>query len=124
MTALVLVCIGAATGAQEEYLVGGPLAGVKLPLFKGLHGEPTGYPGGTPELQEKAKGTLFTGDDGNLFPELELYPGAEEHWRGYYVSRSPPRVPGDQMKRPTTELILLYLPLAVDRAEEPFRLQV
>jgi len=91
MTALVLVCIGAATGAQEEYLVGGPLAGVKLPLFKGQHGEPTGYPGGTPELQEKAKGTLFTGDDGNVFPEMELYPGAEEHWRGYYLKYIPQR---------------------------------
>ena len=32
----------------DEYEIGGPLAGLKLPLFKTHHGEKPGYPGNLP----------------------------------------------------------------------------
>jgi HEAT repeat protein len=35
---------------RQQYEIGGPLAGLRLPLFKGQHGEEPGYPGCLPEL--------------------------------------------------------------------------
>ena len=47
--------VSAAWAAEPEYLVGGPLAGRKLPLFATQHGEPAGYPGSIPELAAKGE---------------------------------------------------------------------
>ncbi len=44
----------------QEYEIGGPLAGVKLPLYKTQHGEPAGYPGclvGGECLRDRVSGT-------------------------------------------------------------------
>jgi len=44
-----VVCAGpAASQEKPKYVVGGPLAGVPLPLFPTQHGEPPGYPGVIP----------------------------------------------------------------------------
>lgn len=44
--ALWLLVLSAALGhAVEEYEIGGPLAGLKLPLFPTQYGEMPGYPG-------------------------------------------------------------------------------
>lgn len=86
-----------AWGATEEYEIGGPLAGLKLPLFRGQHGEEPGYPGCIPELMA---GGAEVRDFGNIYrewgsqgqaPEVELYPGAEEHWRAYWFKYCPVR---------------------------------
>ena len=55
----------------DEYEIGGPLAGLKLPLFKTQHGEKPGYPGNLPRQY----------DHDPLAPELQLYPGSAEHYR-------------------------------------------
>jgi len=81
--ALVLsaVMTGAVSALPEEgdpYVVGGPLAGLKLPLFRTQHGEPPGFPGCLPGKDEKGN-TLYP-VQGN--PALfELYPGSVELWR-------------------------------------------
>jgi len=82
----------------KKYEIGGPLAGLRLPLFKGQYGEEPGYPGCIPELMQGGKN--FT-DMNNAYnewgpqgvaPEVELYPGAVEHYRNYmfkyYAARS------------------------------------
>lgn len=53
--------------SEPELEVGGPLAGLRLPLYRTHHGEPPGYPGG------KVFGP----------PQVELYPGSVEHFRAY-----------------------------------------
>ena len=96
-------------GDPDEYLVGGPLTGLKLPLFAPQHGEPAGYPGCIPELAERAarenEAKIAAGDpDAEPFnennapfttvgqkPEHELYPGAVEHWRAYGMKYEPVR---------------------------------
>jgi hypothetical protein len=74
----------------QEYLPGGPLAGLELPLLKGQHGEPDGYPGAIP-------GTEFAAAD--TAAEVELYPGAVEHWRSYYFKYVPMRSMYDQQSQ-------------------------
>ena len=83
--------------AAEEYEIGGPLAGVKLPLYVGQHGEEPGYPGCIPELMEE--GEAFD-DMGHAYrdwgpqgqaPEWQLYDGSVEHWRGYMFKYMPIR---------------------------------
>jgi len=51
----------------EKCEVGGPLAGLRLPLFPTYHGEPPGHPG-------KSAGA----------PELKLHEASVEHWRAYW----------------------------------------
>ena len=82
---------------SEQYEIGGPLAGIVLPRFKGQHGEEPGHPGCIPELMAQAAevrdmGNVYQewGPQG-LVPELELYPGAEEHWRAYWFKYCPVR---------------------------------
>jgi len=70
--ALALALAGAALCAGE-YEVGGPLAGVKLPLMKTQHGEKPGYPGALPGK---------FGTEG-LAPVLELWPGSVELYHTY-----------------------------------------
>ena len=88
---------GAALAADSEHEVGGPLAGIKLPLYKTQHGEPAGHPGCIPGLAEKAvrereeaikagkekesyPSGFFPFTTQGLHPEVELYPGAVEHF--------------------------------------------
>lgn len=83
---------------RQQYEIGGPLAGLRLPLFKGQHGEEPGYPGCLPELiasSEKKEDMGNTYEDWGpqgMAPEVELYPGAVEHYRNYmfkyYSARS------------------------------------
>lgn len=108
-----LVCLGvtvalvaAASAAQEEeYLTGGPLAGVKLPLFKTHHGEAAGYPGCIPELMAKGQEVR---DMGNTYreygsqgqaPQVELYPGSIENWRSYWFKYCPVRALYDRQSQ-------------------------
>ena len=78
-----------ASCTAEEYGIGGPLAGVKLPLFKNQHGEPAGHPGSLPEKMAAAKMKTDvqlrykTWGPQAQSPELDLYPGSVEHWRTY-----------------------------------------
>ena len=58
--------------SHDQFEAGGPLAGLKLPLFPTQHGEEPGHSGcfpGTKYFQPKQH------------PEHELYPGSVEHWR-------------------------------------------
>ena len=71
----------AAPAAAPAFLVGGPLAGVALPPYPTQHGERPGYPGWFDPASNA--------DD--LFPELELYPGAIEHFRAYWFKYCPVR---------------------------------
>ena len=98
--AVVAFSFAMAVAAQEkpEYEVGGPLAGVKLPLYKTQHGEPAGHPGCIPALAQKAireraeairtgkgEGPFVAGavpySTQGMQPEVELYPNAVEHFR-------------------------------------------
>ena len=72
--------------AASEYEIGGPLAGLKLPLFATQHNERPGYPGNLPGKY----------DDDFLAPELELYPGSVEHYRAYMFKYMPIRSFFDQ----------------------------
>lgn len=83
---IVLSGLAAAQNQDEEYEIGGPLAGLKLPLFPTQNGEPPGYPG------------CFVDDEGNFInppqgnsPQLLLYPGAVENWRAYWFHYMPIR---------------------------------
>ena len=95
-------------GKPEDYLIGGPLAGIPLPAFPTQHGEPPGHPGCIKALAEQAvkeraeaveKGeakdqygpldTPFT--TVGQYPEVEVYPGASEHWRAYWMKYCPVR---------------------------------
>lgn len=72
---------------QETYEPGGPLMGVKLPLYPTRFGEPAGQPGAIPELAAQAKvadpkSTDFTPQ--GMAPVPQLYPGSVEHWRTYF----------------------------------------
>ncbi len=70
-----------AGAAAAEYEIGGPLAGVKLPPFPTQHGERPGYPGWFDPQ----------GSNDGLPPEVELYPGAVEHFRAYWFKYCPVR---------------------------------
>jgi len=79
--------------AAGEYEIGGPLAGLKLPLWRTQHGEPAGYPGCLPEraaAQVDGEGNRPFTPQG-MAPELELYPGSVEHWRTYWFKYCPVR---------------------------------
>lgn len=77
-----------------DYLPGGPLAGLDLPLYQTQHGEPPGYPGCLPEKAQADKadgeGNYAFGPQGQA-PEWELYPGSVEHWRTYWGKYTPIR---------------------------------
>ena len=76
--------------AAPEHEIGGPLAGLKLPLFQGQYGEKPGYPGCIPELIAQGKDVKDMGneykewDAQGQMPEMALYPGSVEHWRAYW----------------------------------------
>ena len=87
----------AAWGQAESFEVGGPLAGLKLPLLKGQFGEEPGYPGCVPELIAQGKEVTDMGntyrewDRQGMAAEYELYPGSMEHWRAYWFKYCPVR---------------------------------
>ena len=82
-----LLCVAVATQANgQEYEIGGPLAGVRLPLYKTQHGEPAGHPGCLVD-----EGGAFINDPQGQNPEWELYPGSAEHWRDYWLKYTPTR---------------------------------
>ena len=94
---IVFSILAAVAAAGEEYEIGGPLAGVKLPAYTTQHGGPAGYPGSLPEktaVAEEVKDAQLTyrtwGPQGQA-PELELYPGAVEHYRAYMFKYMPIR---------------------------------
>ena len=89
-----------AVGKPAEYEIGGPLAGVRLPLFPTRHGEPAGHPGCIPTLAEMAVkqnpdqeytplNRPFT--TVGQCPERQLYRGSVEHWRAYWLKYCPVR---------------------------------
>jgi len=87
-------------GGEDDFLVGGPLAGVPLPLFPTQHGEPPGHPGCIPALTEKAIKENPDREYGPLntpftpcgqSPQRQLYPGSVEHWRAYWFKYCPVR---------------------------------
>ncbi len=75
LCAAFLTAVSFGAGASP---VGGPLAGVRLPLFRTHHGEPPGYPGCLPD--PNGTGRLLHATEG-LSPQVELHPGSVEHWR-------------------------------------------
>lgn len=87
----------APSGSAQDYEIGGPLAGMKLPLFQGQHGEKPGFPGCVPELIGQGKTVTDMGstyrewDSQGQAPEMELYPGSVEHWRAYWFKYCPVR---------------------------------
>jgi HEAT repeat protein len=75
-------------------MTGGFLEGVVLPKFATRFGEPAGFPGCVPELQKpEGEGdrqfTPFTPEA--VQPEMQLYPGAVEHYRSYWFKYVPVR---------------------------------
>jgi len=81
----------------DKFEIGGPLAGVRLPLFATQHGEEPGYPGCIPELIREAK---TVEDMGNAYrqwgpqgqaPQWQIYDGSVEHWRAYMFKYLPVR---------------------------------
>lgn len=82
---------------EDEYLPGGSLAGLKLPLYKAQHGAGPGHPGCLPELIAQGEETTDVGvtykewGPHGLAPEVELYPGAVEHYRAYWFKYCPVR---------------------------------
>jgi hypothetical protein len=69
---------GRPASGQDEFLPGGPLAGLVLPPFPTQHGEPPGYPGCLPDPNNPGK--LLYDTDG-LSAEVQLHPESVEHWR-------------------------------------------
>jgi len=85
---VVTVVLTAACGAmaEEEYLPGGPLAGLKLPPFPTHAGEEPGYPGCIPELAAQGKEIQDMGNTYREFgpqgqpPQIGLHSGSIENW--------------------------------------------
>lgn len=101
-----------AEGKPEDYLIGGPLAGVALPLFPTQHGAPPGHPGSIEKLSRKAMAATLAEKPDVKFdalntpfspvgqhPELELYAGAAEHWRAYMFKYMPVRSSFDRQSQ-------------------------
>jgi hypothetical protein len=97
---LAVLASGLASGA--DYEVGGPAAGVQLPLFPTQHGEPAGQPGGS---------------DG--YPEYELYPGSVEHFRSVGLKNLPVRPLWDRQTQ-VRNFLAHQLPGLGENAVEPY----
>lgn len=89
---IVFALIGSFAAAQEEqdYVTGGQLAGVELPLFPTQHGEPPGYPGCIPGEDYSPQGQA---------PQLQLYPDSVEHYRAYFSHYLPVRALFDRQSQ-------------------------
>lgn len=86
VSVLVLILAISTHAKAQEYEIGGPLAGIKLPLYETQHGEPAGYPG----CLRDEKGA-FINDPQGQHPERQLYPDSVEHWRDYWFKYTPAR---------------------------------
>jgi hypothetical protein len=90
-TFLLVLVSGAVRAGEDEYEVGGPLAGLKLPLLPTEAGEIPGYPGTTaPDATEPGADPRRFSPQGQA-PQLELYPGAVENYRAYMFKYLPIR---------------------------------
>ena len=89
--------IAAAQTTGSECEIGGPLAGLRLPLYPTRHGEPAGYPGCIPELAQQGQVVVDMGQEyrqwspQGMAPERDLYEGSVEHWRAYMFKYMPIR---------------------------------
>nr|MCU0982533.1 hypothetical protein [Pirellulaceae bacterium] len=89
--------IAAAQTTGSECEIGGPLAGLRLPLYATRHGEPAGYPGCIPELAQQGQVVVDMGQEyrqwspQGMAPERDLYEGSVEHWRAYMFKYMPIR---------------------------------
>lgn len=79
---------------DQGYLIGGPLAGLKLPLFVGDNGDVPGHPGSIPDLMEDGEGGRWGPQ--SMAPVYELYPGSVELFRTYMQKYMPIRPFFDQ----------------------------
>jgi hypothetical protein len=77
----VLGLAAAVFAGAEEFEIGGPLAGVKLPLFPTRFGEAPGYPGVVTGGVATAEGKPIACSPEGLSPERLLHPDSVEHWR-------------------------------------------
>jgi len=103
---LVVMAVTVSRGAgPEEYEIGGPLAGVRLPLFPTQHGEQPGYPGCIPELIREGEPVE---DMGNVYrqwgpqgqaPQRQLDEDSVEQWRAYMFKYMPVRSFFDRQSR-------------------------
>ena len=81
-----------AKAADDQYEVGGPLQGVRLPLYPVQHGEKPGHPGCISALQKpegppEKQVIPFTTE--GLPPERQLFDGSVEHFRAYWFKYLP-----------------------------------
>lgn len=104
---LVTIGLASCAGAQQEaspdkktqastseYEIGGPMAGIKLPLYPAQGGAEPGFPGTFKDLQDEAKAkkpesAAFT-PEGN-YPARELRPGSPEIFQAYFDKYMPVR---------------------------------
>jgi hypothetical protein len=88
----VLAGMAALAADTNEYLPGGPLAGLKLPLMATQHGEPAGYPGALGDKAPlKASNPKLSYETQGIAPQLELYPGSVELFQDYMQKYTPVR---------------------------------
>jgi len=69
------------------YEIGGPLAGLRLPLRPTEHGEPAGYPGAVPSSGQPDQPSYPPVGE----PEVQLYPGSVERYHTYWHKYCPVR---------------------------------
>jgi len=92
-----LAAMAAARSPEPQYEIGGPLAGLRLPLYPTQQGEPAGYPGCVPELAAQGQVVVDMGQEyrewgpQGMAPERELYECSVEHWRAYMFKYMPIR---------------------------------
>jgi hypothetical protein len=118
---------GVSVGADEagQYMPGGPLAGLKLPLFPTQRGEPAGYPGCIPELAAKGKAVKDMGNTYTEFgpqgqaPEMDLYAGSVERWRNYFFKYLPVRALYDRQSQ-VKNWVAPAIPTAAKAATESY----
>ena len=95
----------AAAQSTAQYLVGGPLAGIELPLYRTQHGEQPGYPGCIPALTAEGEVVSDMGKEYREWgpqgqaPERGLYGGSVEHYRAYMFKYLPIRSSFDRQSQ-------------------------
>jgi len=103
--AVVLAGSGLAAEPKPRHLVGGPLAGLELPLYPTQHGEQPGFPGCVPQLVAQGGAVHDMGREYREWgpqgqaPQAHLYPGSVEHYRAYMFKYMPIRSFFDQQSQ-------------------------
>ncbi len=90
-TLVLFINVFAASAGDTEYVTGGALAGVKLPLFPTHQGEPEGFPGSVRQPNWDFAYTNNIKFEPATHPQLELYPGSVENFRYYWMHYVPAR---------------------------------